>query len=141
MRQVIEWEGWELRLLPAGHIIGSAMLHLMRKADGAALLYTGDYKLRQGLSSERCELLQADTLIMECTFGLPQYAFPPLPQIVTQVLKWVTGDPRGWRHPRFTRLLARQGAGDPLCSRPERPSRHAAQDRVGHDLRRRADAR
>ena len=89
MRQVIEWEGWELRLLPAGHIIGSAMLHLMRKADGATLLYTGDYKLRQGLSSERCELLQADTLIMECTFGLPQYAFPPLPQIFTQVLKWV----------------------------------------------------
>ena len=89
MREVIEWEGWELRLLPAGHIIGSAMLHLTRKSDGAKLLYTGDYKLRQGLSSERCELLKADTLIMECTFGLPQYAFPPVPQIVAQVLKWV----------------------------------------------------
>ncbi len=89
LREVIEWEGWELRLLPAGHIIGSAMLHLTRKADGATLLYTGDYKLRQGLSSERCELLHADTLIMECTFGLPQYAFPPVPQIVARVLKWV----------------------------------------------------
>lgn len=89
LREVIEWEGWELRLLPAGHIIGSAMLHLTRKADGATLLYTGDYKLRQGLSSERCELLKADTLIMECTFGLPQFAFPPVPQIVAQVLKWV----------------------------------------------------
>lgn len=89
LREVIEWEGWELRLLPAGHIIGSAMLHLTRKADGAMLLYTGDYKLRQGLSSERCELLHADTLIMECTFGLPQFAFPPVPQIVAQVLKWV----------------------------------------------------
>ncbi|WP_395717550.1 ATP-dependent DNA ligase [Prosthecobacter sp.] len=89
LREIIEWEGWELRLLPAGHIIGSAMLHLTRKADGATLLYTGDYKLRQGLSSERCELLHADTLIMECTFGLPQFAFPPVPQIVAQVLKWV----------------------------------------------------
>ncbi|MFN7562281.1 MAG: ATP-dependent DNA ligase [Prosthecobacter sp.] len=89
LREVIEWEGWELRLLPAGHIIGSAMLHLTRKADGATLLYTGDYKLRQGLSSERCQLLHADTLIMECTFGLPQFAFPPVPQIVAQVLKWV----------------------------------------------------
>lgn len=89
LREVIEWEGWELRLLPAGHIIGSAMLHLTRKSDGATLLYTGDYKLRQGLSSERCELLHADTLIMECTFGLPQFAFPPVPQIVAQVLKWV----------------------------------------------------
>ena len=89
LRDVIEWEGWELRLLPAGHIIGSAMLHLTRKADGATLLYSGDYKLRQGLSSERCELLHADTLIMECTFGLPQYAFPPVQEIVAQVLKWV----------------------------------------------------
>ncbi|MDB6006886.1 MAG: ligase [Prosthecobacter sp.] len=88
MREVVEWEGWELRLLPAGHIIGSAMLHLTRKADGATLLYTGDYKLRQGLSSERCELLHADTLIMECTFGLPQFTFPPTAQVVAQVLKF-----------------------------------------------------
>ena len=88
MREVVEWEGWELRLLPAGHIIGSAMLHLTRKADGATLLYTGDYKLRQGLSSERCELLHADTIIMECTFGLPQFTFPPTSQVVTQVLKF-----------------------------------------------------
>lgn len=89
MREAVEWEGWELRLLPAGHIIGSAMLHLTRKADGATLLYTGDYKLRQGLSSERCELLHADTLIMECTFGLPQFTFPPTAQVVEQVLKFV----------------------------------------------------
>lgn len=88
MREVVEWEGWELRLLPAGHIIGSAMLHLTRKADGATLLYTGDYKLRQGLSSERCELLHADTLIMECTFGLPQFTFPPTAEVVAQVLKF-----------------------------------------------------
>lgn len=88
MRQAVEWEGWELRLLPAGHIIGSAMLHMTRKADGATLLYTGDYKLRQGLSSERCELLHADTLIMECTFGLPQFSFPPTAQVVEQVLKF-----------------------------------------------------
>lgn len=88
LRQMVEWEGWELRLLPAGHIIGSAMLHLTRKADGATLLYTGDYKLRQGLSSDRCELLHADTLIMECTFGLPQFSFPPTAQVVAQVLKF-----------------------------------------------------
>ncbi len=88
MREAVEWEGWELRLLPAGHIIGSAMLHLTRKADGATLLYTGDYKLRQGLSSERCELLHADTIIMECTFGLPQFTFPPTSEVVAQALKF-----------------------------------------------------
>jgi len=86
MREIFEWEGWELRLLPAGHITGSAMLHLTRKADGATLLYTGDYKLRQGLSAERCELMRADTLIMETTFGLPKYRFPPAEEVITQML-------------------------------------------------------
>lgn len=86
---VFEWEGWELRLLSAGHIVGSAMLHLTRKADGATLLYTGDYKLRQGLSSTRCELLPADTLIMECTFGLPKYRFPPLEQVREALWRFV----------------------------------------------------
>lgn len=89
MRTIHEWEGWQMQLLPAGHILGSAMLHLTRKSDGATLLYTGDYKLRQGLSSERCELLKADTLIMETTFGLSQFRFPPVQQVVADLLKFV----------------------------------------------------
>ena len=89
MREVLEWEGWELRLLPAGHIVGSAMLHLTRKSDGATLLYTGDYKLRAGLSSEPCELLPADTLIMETTFGVPKYAFPPIDDTVAKMHAFV----------------------------------------------------
>lgn len=88
-REPLEWEGWQLRVVPAGHIVGSAMLHLTRLRDGATLLYTGDYKLRQGLSAEKAELLGADTLIMETTFGLPHYVFPPIGEVVGQVLKWV----------------------------------------------------
>ncbi len=83
------WRGHVLRLLPAGHILGSAMLHLTRESDGATLLYTGDYKLRQGLTARRAELLHADTLIMETTFGLPQFAFPPVADIVASMLKFV----------------------------------------------------
>ena len=69
-------DGWELTLLPSGHIPGAAMLHVRRLSDGATLLYTGDYKLSPNLSTEPCQLLQADVLIMETTFGLPQYRFP-----------------------------------------------------------------
>ncbi len=83
------WKGHTLRLLPAGHILGSAMIHITRESDGATLLYTGDYKLRQGLTAQRAELIQADTLIMETTFGLPQYAFPPIGEIVASMLKFV----------------------------------------------------
>jgi DNA ligase 1 len=85
LREPVEWEGWTLQLLPAGHIPGSAMLHLTRQSDGATLLYTGDYKLRPGLCCEPCELMPADTLIMECTFGQPRYEFPPLTHIVEEI--------------------------------------------------------
>lgn len=84
-----EWQGHTLRLLPAGHILGSAMLHVTRAADGATLLYTGDYKLRQGLTAQPAELLPADTLIMETTFGLPQFCFPPVQETVAALRRFV----------------------------------------------------
>ena len=89
-RTPVPWKkDWEIRLLPAGHIVGSAMLHLTRLSDGATLLYTGDYKLRTGLTAEPCELMPADTLIMETTFGLPRFVFPPLQATIEAVLHFV----------------------------------------------------
>lgn len=71
--------GCEFRLHPAGHIFGSAMLEV--RADHGTLLYTGDFKLRPSLAAEACATPRADVLIMETTFGLPKYVFPPDAQI------------------------------------------------------------
>ena len=68
--------GYVAALYPAGHIVGSAMLWLEREADGASFLYTGDFKLRAGLSAEVCEVPRAEVVVMETTFGLPRYRFP-----------------------------------------------------------------
>jgi DNA ligase-1 len=76
--------GIDLMLLPAGHIFGSAQCFL--SLGGETLLYTGDFKLRPGKSAEQAEWQQADTLIMETTFGLPRYRFPPTEQVVDQIL-------------------------------------------------------
>jgi len=73
-------------LLPAGHIFGSAQLFL--EAEGESLLYTGDFKLRPGLSAERAEWRQADTLIMETTFGLSKYRFPPTEQVMAEMIRF-----------------------------------------------------
>ena len=73
-----------LTLLPAGHIFGSAMS--LVEAEGESLLYTGDFKLRPGRSAELCEPRQADTLIMETTFGRPHYVLPPQEEIVRDIL-------------------------------------------------------
>ncbi len=66
---------FRLTLLPAGHILGSAMILL--EADGESLLYTGDFKLQPGFAAERCAPQHADWLVMETTFGRPEYVFPP----------------------------------------------------------------
>jgi len=76
--------GLDLMLLPAGHIFGSAQFFL--ETDAASLLYTGDFKLRPGLSAEATEWRQADTLIMETTYGLPRYRLPPAEQVISQIL-------------------------------------------------------
>jgi DNA ligase 1 len=76
--------GFDLMLLPAGHIFGSAQCYVF--AGGETLLYTGDFKLRPGKSAEQAEWRQADTLIMETTFGLPRYRFPSTEQVIEQVV-------------------------------------------------------
>jgi DNA ligase-1 len=76
--------GFDLMLLPAGHIFGSAQCFLF--AGDETLLYTGDFKLRPGKSAEQAEWRQADTLIMETTFGLPRYRFPPTERVIEQVV-------------------------------------------------------
>lgn len=87
--EMIERDGFRLRMLPAGHIAGSAMLHVTRKKDGATLLYTGDFKVRKGRTTQPVNFLQADTLIMETTFGLPHLVFPAQMEVEAAVLRFV----------------------------------------------------
>lgn len=76
----------EVTLLPAGHVLGSAQLHF--SSEEGTLLYTGDFKLRQGLASEAAQARHADTLIMETTYGLPRYHFPPAEMVKVDVVKF-----------------------------------------------------
>ena len=76
--------GCEVRLYPAGHIYGSAMFHAT--TEHGTLLYTGDFKLRPSLAAEPCASPRADVLIMETTFGLPRYVFPPQEKIEADIV-------------------------------------------------------
>lgn len=80
---------WRMTLLPAGHILGSAMALI--ETGGGSLVYTGDFKLTPGLSSEPCDFAQAhgvDSLIMETTFGRPEYRFPPAAQVRGDIVRF-----------------------------------------------------
>src|SRR5687767_4769578 len=86
-----------LRLLPAGHVLGSAMLHVTRPE--GTLLYTGDFKLRESLTVERAEVAEADVLVMESTFGQPFFRFPPWRAVVVQLVELVREAFRAGRQP------------------------------------------
>lgn len=78
--------GLQIELLPAGHIFGSAQIFLQSEA--GSLLYTGDFKLREGLSTEKTEWCQADTLIMETTFARPRYRFPDAAGVLEEMVSF-----------------------------------------------------
>lgn len=71
-------------LIPAGHIFGSAQCLIFAGQD--TLLYTGDFKLRAGRSAEQAEWRHADTLVMETTFGVPRYRFPPTEEVIDRMI-------------------------------------------------------
>ena len=77
---------YSITLVPAGHIFGSAMSLI--QCDQESLLYTGDFKLRPGLSAEPCEPVSADILIMETTYGRPQYQFPPSAEVIKGIIRF-----------------------------------------------------
>lgn len=79
------FRGWRLKLLPAGHILGSAQI-LVERDDGLRLLYTGDMKTRAGRTAEPARFEHADDLMIETTFGLPIFRFPAEEQTAASMI-------------------------------------------------------
>ena len=74
-------------LHPSGHILGSALVHV-EAPDGETLLYTGDTKTHASLTAARAEFVEADVLVVESTFGLPVFRFPPREEVVAKMARF-----------------------------------------------------
>ena len=64
-----------LRLVPAGHILGSAQVVI--EWNGQRAVVSGDYKRRHDPTCEPFELVPCDLFVTEATFGLPVYRHEP----------------------------------------------------------------
>ena len=73
-----------LTLFSAGHVLGSSQLMI----EGAAgrFVYTGDFKLARSYTCEPPEIKPCDVLLMECTYGRPNYVFPPRDEVEEQII-------------------------------------------------------
>lgn len=76
--------GFSLKLLPAGHVLGSAQL-LATRDDGKRILYTGDFNPVPALATEAAESARCEVLIIESTFGHPRFRFPPRDDVYAQM--------------------------------------------------------
>ena len=86
-RAPLDLGGATVTLYPAGHVLGSAQI--LVECDGHRLLYSGDFCPEATAAAEGIEIPRADTLIMECTYGLPGHRFPPRESVVADLCNFV----------------------------------------------------
>jgi putative mRNA 3-end processing factor len=77
--------GVKFSLYDSGHIPGSTQLLI---ENGSKILYSGDLNLRGGLITPPAKTPNSDILIIEATFGTPQYSFPNKEEIVKEMIDW-----------------------------------------------------
>ena len=68
----------EFKLIDTGHILGSKGLLV----NGDDIYYTGDISIKERAFMRPATIPQVNTLIIESTFGRPQYVFPDLQGII-----------------------------------------------------------
>jgi Cft2 family RNA processing exonuclease len=79
----LEHRGAVLSLHPAGHVLGSSQVLVRHR--GVRLVYSGDVRLRGAQTAEPLEHVECDLLIVEATFGRPEYRFPPTADVVRAI--------------------------------------------------------
>lgn len=59
---------------------------------GQSVLYTGDFLSQDSLTQRAAKPKDCDVLLMECTYGLPQYQFEDRSAVYDQIGKWASGE-------------------------------------------------
>lgn len=80
-----------VRLVPAGHVLGSAQVVLEHR--GERIVVSGDYKRSRDPTCAPFEVVTCDAFITEATFGLPVFRHPPASTEVARLLASVAASP------------------------------------------------
>jgi putative mRNA 3-end processing factor len=82
----LDMNGVRVSLHPAGHLLGSAQVRV--EHGGEVWIITGDYKRHPDPTCRPFELVKCDTLITECTFGLPIFRWREPETVVADINDW-----------------------------------------------------
>ena len=75
----------EVSLHSAGHILGSNQIQFV---NGCNVVVTSDFKLQDDLLLDGAKVLESDVLIIESTFGKPEFVFPPREEVFEKMQRW-----------------------------------------------------
>jgi len=81
-----KYGGFDVRFHNAGHTFGSIMV----EANG--VLYTGDFNPDGGLTCGQAKPVDCETLVIESTYGKPQFRFPPKREVEMDILSWAEAE-------------------------------------------------
>jgi len=95
----VEFDDVEIRVLDAGHMLGSSQFHLITPEFTA--LYTGDINCVDTLTTKPAQPVPCDFLIIEATYGHPSYVFPRRDTIYADIIRWTMTEIRADRLPTF----------------------------------------
>jgi len=120
-RETISVGDVTVRLVPAGHVLGSAQVVL--DYHGTRVVASGDYKRRPDPTCPPFEPCNCDVFITEATFGLPVFRHPPDRQEIDKLLHSLSLFPERChvvgvyalgKCQRILALLRRAGYGEPV---------------------------
>ncbi|SFR64940.1 mRNA 3'-end processing factor [Halogeometricum limi] len=78
-----------IELLPAGHVAGSRAALVTDPDDGTRYLYTGDVCTRSRFYLDGFDPPEADVLVVETTYGEPEYVFPDHDTVAGEIVSWL----------------------------------------------------
>ncbi|MEW5955663.1 MAG: hypothetical protein AB1626_03970 [Candidatus Micrarchaeota archaeon] len=73
-------------LPPSGHVLGSTQLHA--EWDSTSFTFTSDFKFSDSLTCKGARVAECEELLIEATYGLPRYSFPPREQVYAEIASW-----------------------------------------------------
>lgn len=79
--------GKRITLFPAGHMLGAAQF-LIEDGD-RKILYSGDFDYSEGFTREKIVVPEADVLIVDVTYGSPDFIFPKRDEVISDFIDWV----------------------------------------------------
>ena len=97
--ETIRLKDVEIKAHNAGHMLGSTLFEV--QTQGTTIIYTGDFNYVDTLTTKAAQERECDVLVIESTYGKPNYILPKREEIYVSIFKWVLKQIKSGRTPIF----------------------------------------